>query len=179
MARPFLLRSVSGCVGPKTFSANGHDFAEAGYRFVVLSLAILRIGETSAAPKSIGMLGADRLLTSFSDRAQDIFSFAVGALFDEQIANGVLDLRPLSWISLAIGQLLRGAEMFHGCLELDPFLRGEAGQFQRLDNLSRLGAPGLLRFVHGLQGQAFSFKVVLRDIGSVSPFIAGSVRRAL
>src|ERR1700730_17202404 len=102
----------------------GHDTAEACYRFVILSLAILGIGETSAAPQSIGVLGTDRLLSGFSDRAQDIFSFAVGALIDEQIANGVLHLRPLSWITLAIGQLLRGAEMFHGCLELDAFLRG-------------------------------------------------------
>ena len=102
-----------------------------------------------------------------------------GEMFDEQIADGMLDLGPLGRTFLAIGQLLCRAEMFHGCLELDPFLRGEARQFQRLDNLGRLGSPDLLRFFHGLQCQAFGFKIVLRDIGSVSPFVTGSVRRAL
>ena len=125
------------------------------------------------------MFGADRLLTNFDHRAQDVFRFAVGALFDEQIADGVLDLGPLSWITLAIGQLLGRAEMFHGGLELDSFLRGEGRQFQGLNNLGRLGIPGLLRFVHRLQGETLRFKIILRDIGSVSPFIAGRVRRAL
>src|SRR5437870_8453445 len=92
----------------------GHNSAEACYRFVILSLAILRIGETSAAPKSIGMLGANCLLSGLSDRAQDIFRFAVGALLDEQIADGVLDVGPWGRAFLAIGQLLCGAEMFHG-----------------------------------------------------------------
>src|SRR6476646_481735 len=106
-------------VGAKDLFGHGHDFAEACYGFVVLSLAILRIGKTNAAPKSIGVLGANCLLTNFNDRAQDVFRFAVGALFDKQIAYGVLDLRPLSGITLAIGQLLCRAEMFHGGLELD------------------------------------------------------------
>src|SRR3982075_1936802 len=132
--------------GPEDFLVQGHDLAEAGNSFVILALAVLRIGETVPASEGISMLGAGAALPAFDYRAQDVLSFAIGALVDQQVADGILHVSPLLRVTFATGQLFRGAEIFHGGLELDPFLRGETGQLVGLDDLSRFRRTGLLRF---------------------------------
>src|SRR6266404_5389815 len=91
----------------------GHDAAEPVDSIVILSLAILRIGQTSAAPESIGMLGTERALPSVRGTAQYSFGLAIRALLHQQVADGMLDIGPLGGVTLAIGQFFRSAEMFH------------------------------------------------------------------
>ena len=112
----------------------GHDLAEVGDGFVILALAISRVGEPVPAPKCIRMLGAHAALARFDYGAQGVLGFAVGALIDEKIADGVLDVGPLLGVTLAIGQLLCGAEIFQGGLKLDALLRGESGQLAAARN---------------------------------------------
>ena len=58
----------------------GHDLAEVGDGFVILALAISRVGEPVPAPKCISMLGARALGAAFDNGAQDVLGFAVAEL---------------------------------------------------------------------------------------------------
>src|SRR5437016_13613629 len=98
--------------GAEDLFFQGHDLAEVGDGFVILALAILRVGEAVPAPECIRMLSARALGATFDNGAQDALGFAVGALIDEKVADGVLDVGPLLRVTLPISQLLRGAEIF-------------------------------------------------------------------
>src|SRR5437016_12057008 len=132
--------------GAEDLFFQGHDLAEVGDSFVILALAISRVGEAVLAPECISMLSARALGAAFDNGAQDALGLAVGALIDKKIADGVLDVGPLLGVTLPISLLLCGAEIFQGGLELDALLRGEAGQLVGLDNLGRFRRAGLLRF---------------------------------
>src|ERR1700674_1979406 len=110
------------------FLVQGNALSEAGNSFVILALAVLRIGGTVPAPKCIGMLGARAALPAFDYRAQGVLRFAVGAPVAEQVADDVVYVVALLRVTLAIGQLFGGAQISHGGLELAPLLRGEASQ---------------------------------------------------
>src|SRR5213080_2647025 len=80
----------------------GHDAAEPGDRVVILTLAVLRVGEAGPAPKCVGMLGAEGALASVGCSAKHFLGVAIRALLYQEITNGVLDVGPLSGVALAI-----------------------------------------------------------------------------
>ena len=156
------------------------DGAEAGDGVVILTLAILRVSEPGAGAEGIGVLGAEGAFPGFGCGAQDFLGLAIRALLDRNIADGVLDIGPLGGVRLAIGELFRGAEIFHCGLELDAFLGCEPGELISLDEIVQLRSrAGLLGFVDGLQGKALGFEEVVAKVGSIRLLVGSSVGCAL
>src|SRR3954469_1309653 len=89
-------------LGPQGLFESSQEGAQAGDGFIVFALAILRVSDAGPAAKGIGVFGAERLLAGFGGCAHDLFRFAVGALFHEQIAYSVLDVGPLAWVARAV-----------------------------------------------------------------------------
>ena len=84
------------------------------------------------------MLGAERLARAFPPPRAELLRLPgkrPARSADRQCA--CWSRAHWSGIRCAIGKLFRGAEMFHGGLELDSFLSGEPGQLEGLDNLER------------------------------------------
>src|SRR5256885_4567337 len=60
---------------------SSNDSAETFDSVVILSLAVLCVGEADAAPQGIGVIRPERSLPSFSSAAQDLLGLAIGTLF--------------------------------------------------------------------------------------------------
>src|SRR4051812_31024653 len=116
-----------------------NDVAEPVDGFVILSLAILRVGDAGFAAHSIELLEAEGAFAGFGGAAQRLFGFTIRALLHQKIADGMLNIRPQGGVGLAIGEFFRGAKMFHRGFELNALLRGETGKLVGVDHFRGLG----------------------------------------
>src|SRR2546423_1882161 len=143
-----------------------YDAAETFDSFAILALAILGVGQADFTAQGIGVIGSERALASFGGAAQDLFCFPIRSLFHQEVADRMLDVRPLSGVDLAIGQFFPGAKVFERGLELDPSLGSEASERVSLNDLGRF-ARSFLKLVGGLQSEALRFDVIIGHVSGV------------
>src|SRR5436190_9122245 len=90
-----------GMHGTEESFLESYHGAEPCNRVVIFALAILGIGNADPAAEGIGMIGAERALPGIVSGAQHFLGFAIRTLFHQQVADGVLDVGPLSCVGLA------------------------------------------------------------------------------